>query len=440
MKQFVIAYHVYLYGDHYMDMITEQLRKIINVKIYKDGRCENNIFNYCKKLYIGVTDSPDKRPENGIEWLNKFLNASTSNKQLATDPKIEIVVYPDNNELRRTLWWIRDYAKDHPGEYVMFFHTKGITHDNQPNRDWRNYMEYFVIERWRDCIQKLDEGYDCCGVLWNCDKAGNFHPHFSGQFYWVKTDYINTLDHQYLISANRYDGEFWIGTNKNSRIYEFHNSRMNDYLSLIASKSHYNLPYPRSGYVQNLAMLNIENGQYLTDKGVIHHYLEKYEELFESYRDSEINIFEVGFQYGGSCRLWEKYFSRAKIKAIDIIPYPTDEDELASAKIHNMNTNIKTSSRVVKEINDINKLTGDYFNDFIPDIAIDDGSHKPVDQLKFVKTVYPVLREGGILIVEDVPDIENQIDDFKKLGFAFSVVDWRNETKVPDDVILIFRK
>jgi hypothetical protein len=439
MKKFVIAYHAYLYGDHYMDMITEQLRKIINVKIYKDGQYEDNIFSHCKKLYIGVTDSPGKKPENGIEWLTKFVNASSSNKQLTTDPKIEIVV-SENNELRPTLWWIRDYAKDHPGEYVMFFHTKGITHGDQPNRDWRNYMEYFVIERWRDCIKKLDDGYDCCGVLWNCDKAGNFHPHFSGAFWWASTDYINTLDHNYLTSANRYDGEFWIGTNKNARVYEFHNSRMNDYMSLLAGKSHYNIPFPRSSYVQSLTALNIENRQFLSDKGVLHPYLEKYEELFESYRDKEINIFEVGFQYGGSCRLWEKYFAYAKIRAIDINEYPTSPDELAGAKIHNMNTQIHTGPRVLKEVKDINELTEDYFADFIPDIAIDDGSHKPEDQLTFVKTVYPVLRKGGLLIIEDVPDIENQIDDFKELGLPFSIIDWRSETKVTDDVILIFRK
>jgi hypothetical protein len=215
---------------------------------------------------------------------------------------------------------------------------------------------------------------------------------------------------------------------------------MNDAMALFAGKSHYSLPYPRSEYVYGLSKLNQEDGQFLSDKGVIHRYLEKYDELFKPYRDREINLFEVGFQYGGSCRLWEKYFTKANIRAIDIQPFPTSEDELTAAKIYNMKMNVKTGARVIKEIKDSNKLTKKYFADFVPDIAIDDGSHRPKDQLRFVKTVYPVLRKGGLLIVEDIPDLEGQIEDFKKLGLIFSIVDWRSETGVTDDVILIFRK
>jgi hypothetical protein len=214
---------------------------------------------------------------------------------------------------------------------------------------------------------------------------------------------------------------------------------MNDVSALMAGKSHYNLPYPRSEYVGNLASLNKENGMFLSDKGVMHKYLDKYDELFSKFRDKEINIFEVGFQYGGSCRLWEKYFTRAKIKAIDIIGFPTSEDELAASRIHNLKTDIKTGPRVIKEIKNSNELTTEYFSDFI-DIAIDDGSHKLEDQLKFIKTIYPILNTGGILIVEDVADIDNQIDEFKKLGLPFSIIDWRNESGIFDDVILIFTK
>lgn len=429
MKNLVIAYHAYMFGDHYIDMMTEQFRLLIH----------SGLYNACNKLYIGIATDPNMQPKHGVEWAKRFYNFTTSGNT-KSENKVEIVIYQNNNELRPTLWWIRDYARDHPGEYIMFFHTKGITHNDQPNTDWRRYMEYFVIEQWQDCVQKLDEGFDCCGVLWNCDAAGKFHPHFSGAFYWAKTDFINTLDYNYLTSSNRYDGEFWIGTNKKAKVYEFHNSHMNDAVALFTAKSHYSLPYPRSQYVYGLSKLNQEDGQFLSDKGVIHKYLEKYDELFKPYRDREINIFEVGFQYGGSCRLWEKYFPKATIRAIDIQPFPTSEDELIAGKFYNMKMDVKTGPRVIKEIKDSNKLTRKYFADFAPDIAIDDGSHKPKDQLRFVKTVYPVLRKGGLLIVEDIPDLENQIEDFKKLGWMFSIVDWRSETGVTDDVILIFRK
>uniref|UniRef100_A0A6M3IPM8 Putative methyltransferase n=1 Tax=viral metagenome TaxID=1070528 RepID=A0A6M3IPM8_9ZZZZ len=252
MKKIVIAYHVYMYGNRYMEMIIDQLRKINNAVVLKDGTMEKNLIPICHKLYIGIVDTPDKKPDYGVEWLSGwFENHSSKIINATADSKVEVVLYPDNLELRRTLWWIRDYAKENPDDYILFFHTKGITHFTKATEDWRKYMEYFVIERWKDCVAKLDEGYDACGVLWNKYTPVGYFPHFSGSFYWAKASYINTLDHYYIDSAWRYHMEFWIGNNPNGKIYEFHNSRLNDKDSLIAGKGHYDVEYPRIKYVEN---------------------------------------------------------------------------------------------------------------------------------------------------------------------------------------------
>jgi hypothetical protein len=251
MAKIVIAYHAYLYGSRYMEMIIDQLRKINNAVINKDGEMETNLFPRCHKMYIGIVDSPDKKPTHGVEWLsNWFSNKSSKVADSQVDKKVEVVVYPDNLELRRTLWWVRDYAKDNPDDYILFFHTKGITHFTQATEDWRKYMEYFVIEGWKDCIIKLDEGYDACGVLWNKDTPLGYYPHFSGAFYWVKASYINTLDHSLIDSEWRYGMEFWIGSNPDAKIYEFHNSGYNSTDRLINRKGHYDIPYPRQNYAE----------------------------------------------------------------------------------------------------------------------------------------------------------------------------------------------
>lgn len=245
----VIAYHAYLYGDRYMEMITDQLRKISNAIFHADGTSEKNLFSHCAKLYIGIVDTLDKKPAHGVEWLSNWYNNSSS-KVVTTqyNPKVEVVVYPDNAELRGTLRWVRDYARDNPDDYILFFHTKGITHLTEACEDWRRYMEYFVIERWRDCVQKLDEGYDCCGVLWNRETIWGDYPHFSGAFFWAKASYINTLNHEYIDSYWRYMMEFWIGSNPSAKVYEFHNSRMNDIEAFNKGISHYSLGYPREKY------------------------------------------------------------------------------------------------------------------------------------------------------------------------------------------------
>jgi hypothetical protein len=250
MNKIVIAYHAYLYGNRYMEMVVDQLRKISSAIWHEDTQSlEVNLFPLCHKMYIGIVDTPTKKPSHGVEWLTNWFNTKSS--KLDCDvicPKLEVVVYPKNEELRGTLRWIRDYAKENPDDYILFFHTKGITHLTEATEDWRKYMEYFVLKRWKDCVQKLDEGYDCCGVLWNTDTPIGIWPHFSGAFFWAKASYINTLDHSYLESKWRYMMEFWIGSNPNAKVYEFHNSGFNSKERLLARQGHYNIPYPPKEY------------------------------------------------------------------------------------------------------------------------------------------------------------------------------------------------
>lgn len=245
MKKLVIAYHAYLFGDDYMTMINDQFRQLI----------WSHLFENCHKLYIGVVDNPYKKPSWGVEWISKYFNFSSSKKD-EPNQKVEVVIYTGNDELRDTLRWIRDYSKDNLDDYILFFHTKGITCKEQPFvncaavNDWRIYMEYFVIEQWRDCIQKLDDGYDACGVLWNSDTNLGLYPHFSGAFYWVKSSFVNTLNHDYLNGGWRYEQEFWIGTNPNIKIFEFHNSRLNDKDAILGGRSHYQVCYPKENYIK----------------------------------------------------------------------------------------------------------------------------------------------------------------------------------------------
>jgi hypothetical protein len=56
-----------------------------------------------------------------------------------------------------------------------------------------------------------------------------YFPHFSGNFWWTKASYINTLDHEYLDNPNRLFREFWIGTNPNVKKHEFHHRGGNPY-------------------------------------------------------------------------------------------------------------------------------------------------------------------------------------------------------------------
>ena len=77
-------------------------------------------------------------------------------------------------------------------------------------------MQDHCIGRWRECIEKLDEGYDAVGANYFKD----FYP-FAGNFWWATTEHIKKLDDpldadKYYNNNSptnyRYAFELWIGT------------------------------------------------------------------------------------------------------------------------------------------------------------------------------------------------------------------------------------
>jgi hypothetical protein len=151
-----------------------------------------------------------------------------------------------------TLMHIKDVC-DNTDEvfYALYMHQKGIRHpDASSVHAWRRYMQYFNIEKWRDCVEKLDAGYDAVGVDWRNDPW----KHFSGNFWWARSDYIRKLP-QWQRPKNvgykrqfshivydpyedyRMENELWIGL-ANPNWYSMHE----------ADNPHYQVTYPPEKY------------------------------------------------------------------------------------------------------------------------------------------------------------------------------------------------
>jgi hypothetical protein len=161
---------------------------------------------------------------------------------------------------------------------------------------------------------------------------------------------------------------------------------------------------------------------YSTDKESTHHYLDVYDKLFKPFKTKNIVLMEVGYGSGGSIRLWEDYFKSADILCID------REGEFQ-----------KHSDRVVLAKLDINSFAlSDYYGMPV-DIAIDDGSHYLADQIAFICLVWPFINKNGLMIIEDVHDIEKNKKYFDELNIPFEIIDLRNDG-IHCSVLLIFRK
>jgi len=125
-----------------------------------------------------------------------------------------------------TMQVMHAHAKANPGEAVLYFHTKGVTHmDCPPIQDWRRYMAYFNIELWQEPIARLEMA-DTAGVdfvVFHIDTTRctsnsityyGRDLHYSGNFWWAKTDYLNTLPELDDVNKGRHECEMWIGKGK----------------------------------------------------------------------------------------------------------------------------------------------------------------------------------------------------------------------------------
>lgn len=121
-------------------------------------------------------------------------------------------------------------------------------------------------------------------------------------------------------------------------------------------------------------------------------YLDFYSEIFSAHRLDSIRILEIGVQNGGSLEIWAKYFPNAKnIVGCEIVPAAGDlnfDDSRISVIVGDAN-----ASETVEKIR---TLTHEF------DIIIDDGSHRSDDIVRSFALYFPLLRDGGIFIAEDL--------------------------------------
>jgi cephalosporin hydroxylase len=120
------------------------------------------------------------------------------------------------------------------------------------------------------------------------------------------------------------------------------------------------------------------------------HYMDAYDRHFAPYRGRPLTLLEIGVSEGGSLELWRDYFGKdAVITGIDVDPQCASRVDAPNRVLIGSQDDARFLRSVVAEAG-------------APDIIIDDGSHVSRHQRASFKTLFPLLKTGGIYVIEDM--------------------------------------
>ena len=425
--KYAVFYHVFP-GDDWEEMYLEQLGALV----------ASNLYDQLDHFYIGFNGSLDL-----LSVPDKAIAVENQNKQEETD----------------TLKALHAWCKENPDAAVLYMHTKGVSKRTRYTDDWRHLMEFFCIHQWIRCVTALILGEteeeppaDLAGVNWQEHTSMGWKPHFSGGFWWAKSDYVAELSDDYLNHHNRYWREFWIGTGE-PVVCNFWES----YLNCPDKAMHYTQPYPKKLYSNTylneqemkeqtnwhepdpklsslLVSLNVNGFEVPggTDKNTIHNYTGIYAQLLAPYRNKRGTLLEIGVQHGGSSLLWHEYLPRFRLFLSDIQDIVPDViwDQLDPDRYDFYQGDAYNGGSL--------KLFCDECAEGF-DVIIDDGPHTLSSQVFAVSHYFPMLKPNGVLIIEDIQDIQH-VDALtsalpEELQHCVQIFDNRSSRGRYDDII-----
>jgi cephalosporin hydroxylase len=131
-----------------------------------------------------------------------------------------------------------------------------------------------------------------------------------------------------------------------------------------------------------------------TDKWGNHKYTPHYQHHLGHLRESRINLLEIGIggysragAGGASLRMWKAFFPQGQITGLDL----QDKSFVNEDRIRAFQGD-QTDAALLHEIN---TLAGPF------DVIIDDGSHRSAHIIATFEILFPLLKDGGIYVVED---------------------------------------
>jgi len=119
--------------------------------------------------------------------------------------------------------------------------------------------------------------------------------------------------------------------------------------------------------------------------------------LFSPYKNRPVQFAEIGVAGGASVLLWDMYFTHADAK---IHMFDSDMNFLENGA-RMVGDRCNFSQMDVSIDGDVARaLAASRVSEY--DVIIDDSSHNHGHQIRIIKEAFPLLKQGGLLIIEDI--------------------------------------
>jgi len=144
----------------------------------------------------------------------------------------------------RTILTMKEWCSNNKNSIVYYLHNKGFTHLKDPGlfsnvKQWREFMMFFLFERWTLCANSLTNGAATCGV----HIEFNPYMHFKGNFWWASCNHMVRVTTRCPPGVTfRHAAEFWLMAN--TGLF----SDAEEVVELWDGKPSFFRPYPRYHY------------------------------------------------------------------------------------------------------------------------------------------------------------------------------------------------
>jgi len=174
--------------NNYLDVVKEQLMIL-----------DKGLINITSKVFVFITNYNQEECSELDNILNNY-------------DKFVLIKTKDNLYERYAINNYKQYISD-KDYYLYYFHTKGLKNKDDPLfnvfSSRRQILNYYTLLHYNINIELL-ETYDAVG----CSLHLYPKKHFSGNFWWSKSSYINTLSN---IDDNYLSPEMYILSNNNCK-------------------------------------------------------------------------------------------------------------------------------------------------------------------------------------------------------------------------------